>query len=277
MTGWLATTAAATAVASVATLGSAMNAQSVRIQTDRDPMVKLFALGGRLGVSVRDISDEDLKTVKGAAQGVIVEDVEAETPAEKAGIKKGDVIVEFDGERVRTTRQFTRLVQESPLERAVPLVVSRDGQRVSLNVSRKREDSSSFFFDGYLGSKAAKVLPPLPSKIEGLFSYGGRLGISIQDLSPQLAEYFGTKDGVLVTSVTESSNASRAGLKAGDVITSFNGQTVDDTSALSRRSQRLEAGDEFTIAVMRDKKPLTLKGKLEEPQPKRLNGPRTVI
>ena len=88
-------------------------------------------------------------------------------------------------------------------------------------------------------------------------------------MSAQLAEYFGTKDGVLVTSVADDSAASKAGIKAGDVITSFNGADVTTPSDLRRRIQRLENGDEFTVGVMRDKKSLTLKGKADAAQPHR--------
>ena len=285
MTGWLATAVAATAVAGMATLGPALTAQTtVQLSDDPAQLVKFFKFGSKLGVSVRDITDEDLKTNKGPAQGVIVEDVQEDSPAQKAGLKNGDVIVEFDGDRVRTTRQFTRLVQESPVGRSVPIVVTRDGQRVPLTVARRDDDAFRYVDELVRAPKGfAKMIPPMPplpppAKFDGFYSYGnGRLGISIQELSSQLADYFGTKDGVLVTSVTENSTASKAGLKAGDVITSFDGQAVDSTSELVRRTQRLDAGAEFTVGVVRDKKSMTLKGKLEPAQPRRAVGARTVI
>ena len=89
------------------------------------------------------------------------------------------------------------------------------------------------------------------------------------DLSSQLAEYFGTKEGALVTSVYDDSAAAKAGIKAGDVITSLNGAEVTDPSDLRRRIQRLENGDEFTVGIVRDKKPLTLKGKIETARSRR--------
>ena len=91
----------------------------------------------------------------------------------------------------------------------------------------------------------------------------GQLGLSVEELTPQLGEYFGAKDGVLVKTVRDNSNASRAGVKAGDVITSVNGGTVSSAVDLRRRAQRLEDGDEFTLAIVREKKPMTLKGKVE--------------
>ena len=110
---------------------------------------------------------------------------------------------------------------------------------------------------------------------DGRLGRSSRLGISIDSLSPQLAEYFGTKEGVLVSSVTDNSAAAKAGVKAGDVITSFNGSTINDPQDLRRRIQSLNDGDEFTVIVMRDRKPVTLKGKAEWPERRRTS--RTIL
>ncbi len=98
---------------------------------------------------------------------------------------------------------------------------------------------------------------------------GQRLGISIESLDDQLAQYFGVKDGTLVRSVTQGSAAEKAGLKAGDVITAVNGRQVYDPSDVTRALDRVESAGEFTLDVMRDRKPLTLKGKLEPRQERR--------
>ena len=91
--------------------------------------------GSRLGISVREVEDEDLKAARlTAPAGAVVDDVSEESAAAKGGMRKGDIIVEFDGDRVRSARQLTRLVQETPAGRKVPAVVIRDGQRVTLNV-----------------------------------------------------------------------------------------------------------------------------------------------
>ena len=82
--------------------------------------------GAQIGVSIRDFNDDELKAGK-VTTGVVIEDVEADSPAQKAGFKAGDIVVEFDGERVRSTRQFTRLVQETVAGRAVTAAVTRDG------------------------------------------------------------------------------------------------------------------------------------------------------
>jgi len=238
--------------------------------------------GSQIGVSIRDLNADELK--RKTDVGVVVEDVETDSPAQKAGLKAGDIVVEFDGERVRSARQFMRLVQETPAGRPVSVAVSRDGQRVPLTV-QPRTGGSFRFFDGSSDSVPAmpKIAPPMvlkrdafPPSFEYLVGGSGQLGVSVSELSPQLSEYFGTKEGVLVTTVRDNSNASRAGLKAGDVITSLNGGTVTTAADLRRRAQRLEGGDEFTLAIVRDRKPMTLKGKVEPPKTPR-STTRTVV
>jgi serine protease Do len=235
---------------------------------------------GRIGVSIRDIDTAKDK----APGGVVIEQVEGDSPAAKAGLTAGDVVVEYDGERVRSTRQFTRLVQESVPGRSVPVVVLRDGQRSTLSV----EPASGGTFRLWSGDgDGAFVIPPTPpaapvppaapappvppmdllpevyGRLERFMGAAGRLGVAVQDLSPQLAEYFGAKDGVLVTSVTADSPAQKAGVTAGDVITAFSGERITSVGELRRQVQRLESDAEFTLEVLRDRKAMTLKGKLE--------------
>jgi serine protease Do len=258
----------------------------VRAQKDtiwEPAVVQVFGGGGRLGVSIRDTDADDLKTAKlQTPAGVVVEEVREESAAEKSGFKAGDIVVEFDGERVRSARQFTRLVQETPVERQVQTVVMRDGQRMTLSVQLQSTDNFSYFRDFSRGNSfklaprpPAPPAPPKPPvfdflpRIERMFSSSGRLGITVDSLSEQLAGYFGTKDGVLVTSVNKDSAAAKAGLKAGDVITAIDGSTVDSPSDLSSQTQRLDSGTEFTLDIVRDKKPMTLKGKVEAPRARR--------
>jgi serine protease Do len=256
--------------------------------------------GSQIGVSIRDVDEADAKNNKlSTPTGVVIEEVSEESPAAKGGLQKGDIVVEFDGERVRSVRQFTRLVQETPAGRKTAAAVMRSGQRISVTVEPR--DSNGFVFaDGKLSAQLqdfardfsfdmprpatppmpppapkAPVPPAFPDFDTFIWRSNNGLGITVGDLSQQLAEYFGTKDGVLVTSVADGSAAFKSGIKAGDVITSFNGSEVTSPSDLRRRIQALQDGDEFTVGVMRDKKPLTLKGKAETTRPRRTS--RAVI
>ena len=242
---------------------------------DREPLARAFEMIGRgaqIGVSVSDIAADDTKQ----KAGVIVDTVSPDSPADKAGIKAGDAITEFDGERVRSVRQFTRLVQETNAGRAVPVTLSRGGQRVTVNVTpEQRADRFTRLLEVPGFYREPTPVPPRPPsapraivpdmRIPGMMRLfgNGRLGLTIESLDDQLAEYFGVKEGVLVKSVQADSVAAKAGLKAGDVITAFDGRKIYETSDLTRAIERVGTSGEFTVEVMRDKKAQTLKGKLE--------------
>ncbi|HXG56239.1 MAG TPA: PDZ domain-containing protein [Vicinamibacterales bacterium] len=286
MTLWK-SVALSAALVSVASLGAAYapvahgQSQAPRATGPRAAEVFARGNGGRLGVSIRDVGTEDANG-QSPNVGVIIETVDEHSAAEKAGIKQGDVLVEFDGERVRSVRQFTRLVSETPGGRTVTAAAMRGGSRVSLSIT-PREGSAHFLQGGEFealemfrdlgvtrptfpqrpampGAPAAQVAPLLESL---LWRGTNRLGVTVGELSPQLAEYFGTKDGVLVSAVDDNSAASKSGVKAGDVITNVNGQPVDSSSELRRRLARLDAGEEFSLGIVREKKRMTLKGKVE--------------
>jgi serine protease Do len=272
MTGWALATAA-TALLGAAAMAPGTYVQSIQVQDDSFPiavpeMEQVFqvfkASGSQIGVTIRDLTSEDQKGK--AASGVVVEEVEADSPAAKAGFRSGDVVVEFDGERVRSARQFTRLVQETVIGRPVQAAVLRDGQRVMLNVEPRAWGPYKDLTFPRPGVKAKIPAPAMRWDAFGGLLGTGRLGITVDDLSPQLAEYFGAKEGVLVKSVNDNSVANKAGLRAGDVITAIDGGAVKTSADLRRRTQRLEDGDEFTLSVVRDKKTLSLKGKVEVPQ-----------
>ena len=275
--------------ASVAPVALAQSRARVAVAPQAD-VFSLFGGGSRIGVSIRDIESSDKAK---SASGVVVESVDDDSPASKAGLKVGDIVVEFDGERVRSVRQFTRLVTETPEGRSVAAAVMRDGQRVTVNVTPESGNRFSWYegdqWKALDGLRAYNFAPPPPPKppappkpgvpptFERFFwSSGNQLGIGAMTLEPQLAEYFGTKQGVLVSSVAADSAAAKAGLKAGDVITSFNGHAVDSPSDL-RTGVRTVEGGEFTLGIIRDRKPMTLKGKLEPPAERRRTTPTRVV
>ena len=249
--------------------------------------------GSRLGISIDDVDADTVKSKKLSAEtGVLVTGVDSDSPAAKGGLKEGDVILEFDGERMRSTSQLRRMIQETPAGRKVALSVWRDGQRVSLTV----EPESGSAFPATVFPRLETPMPAprinvtprppraprppspprfaLPSpeiRVPQLelfrdgFSYsfsGGRLGITTQTLTDQLAKHFGVEEGVLVTDVRENSSAAKAGIRAGDVITKAGGSAIDDSGDLSRAIG--QAKGEITIEIVRDRKPLTLKATIEE-------------
>jgi serine protease Do len=276
------------AVLAVVELGPTVQGQA-RIRAPRALDIRA-GHGSEIGVSVRDV---DVDSAKTGNSGVLIADVKADSPAEKAGIRKGDAVVEFDGERVRSVRQFMRLVQETPPGRQVSAALMRDGQRTTVTVA-PREGSAVHllgdldgvramgrfdpdFLEGFPAPPVPPPAPPAPAEpgvppappapwpdVESFF-YSSRsgIGITVTPLSDQLADYFGAKRGVLVTAVHDGSAAQKAGFKAGDVVTALNGTDVSQPTELARATARLRDGDDFTANVVRDKKSLTLKGKVE--------------
>jgi C-terminal processing protease CtpA/Prc len=253
--------------------------EPVDVHLEMGDLQDVFRLvgGARLGVTVREVSDDDVKKGGlGTARGVVVEQVSEESAAQQAGFKAGDIVLEFDGERVRSVQQFTRLVRETPVGRSVAAVVMRDGQKSTLTVQPRdgRTDFSNLL-RYEIPSRVVTPKPPVPPRVPApapapapapfaySFRSGTTIGVTVSDMSDQLAEYFGASDGALVTSVVDDSPAAKAGLKAGDVITAINGQEVKVPGDVRRATQRLASDAEFTIDVLRDKKKLTLKGKAE--------------
>jgi S1-C subfamily serine protease len=245
-------------------------------------VIRLDGRGSQIGVMVSDPDGT-------ADPGVKIDRVDESSPAAKAGVKEGDRVVEFDGERVRSTRQLTRLVQETPSGRTVKMVVQRGGDRRTLDITPEADRVATFDrrvepgLELDLDRDLERGLRDLPQRLEPFLNFErrfdgmpgmmgrGRLGAQVQPLGDQLAQYFGAKDGgVLVAGVTADSPASKAGLKAGDVITKVNGAAVKDTGDLMDALGDVKDDGAVTLDIVRDRKASTVKATIEAPgAPKR--------
>jgi serine protease Do len=211
-------------------------------------------------------------TVRDADSGVIVQEVRADSPASRAGVKDGDVVTEFDGERTRSAAQFTRLVRETAPGKTVKMAVLRNGMPTTLDIAPEARDSDDIRFPN-LTRDIDRHLQALPrdfnfdfNLVEPWFSVYSprRLGMTVTPLSDQLAAYFGVKQGLLVSEVVAGSAAEAAGLKAGDVITTIRGQAVSSSDDVLRELRDAESGTSVEMRIMRDRKELTVSAKIPE-------------
>ncbi len=245
----------------------------LRAQKKEHPMTKsieLWSDGGEawLGVQLTDVTPEKARELKLPGEyGAIVNEVEEGSPAAKAGLATNDVILEFAGERVRSVAQLRRLIRETPPGRTITLQVSRGGQRRSMNVVPEARSDRAFF--------SPLTIPQVktPDTFGNFrFELGGRprLGISVDELTPQLADYFGVKQGkgVLVRDVKAGSPAEKAGLKAGDCIVRVDSTEIASIGDLQRALAK-ESGEssgekrEVSLTIVRNRQEQTIKAEVE--------------
>lgn len=215
-----------------------------------------------VGVTVADQSD----------RGVLVRNVEANSPAEKAGIKANDVILQYNKQDVVGMRQFSRLVDETPVGRSVDVTVRRDNrdQTVKLTTEKAEFSTSPFQIRGPNGVHVEvpdfatvfrnqnqdhdfQVFRNNNNAVEVLTAVSSsQAGVRADSLTPQLRDYFGVKpgEGVLVASVDADSQAAKAGLKAGDVVTAVDGKSVSTPQAFNRE---IRSSTSYTLKVVRNK------------------------
>ena len=222
--------------------------------------------GSYLGVEVNDVTKDRISALKLKDEsGVEVTAVDGDAPAAKAGIKEHDVILSINGQRIESEEQLRRVIRETPAGRNINLGISRDGQPMNITAtlgSRKNQV--------WVGSINPKIkIAPMPPMPPQTFSWtgemadvpemvtitrGSRIGAMVETLTPQLADFFGVKDGagLLVRSVEKGSVAESAGIKAGDVIVRIEKERINDLGDW-RRMLRNKTGA-VGIGVVRDKR-----------------------
>jgi serine protease Do len=169
-------------------------------------------------------------------QGALVTEVPHGTPADKAGVKPGDVIVELGGKKIAGPQELQAVAEEAKIGAAIPLVVVRDKKPTTLQVEPAEAPADYGLARGHLRGRTA------PSESESVES----LGIQVQNLTPELAKELSIKadHGVAIRQVQPGSLAQQAGLAAGMVITEANRKPVRSVEDLRKalQSQSLEKG-----------------------------------
>ena len=227
--------------------------------------------GSYLGVGLLEINEDIAADLgSGEAYGVEISNVAADSPAERAGIEKGDAVLEYAGQRVMGVEHFARLVKETPVGRKVKLNVLREGSLLDLQATigerKHRPPYRSWFCD--------EDEPGCEFRVPG-FDWGWRgfgfdlprphmvmrnrfLGAEVESVEGQLAEYFGVEKGLLVRSVERNTPGERAQLKAGDIIVALDGKAVSDSSELRQAIRGADRDQAIALEVVRERSKVTL-------------------
>jgi C-terminal processing protease CtpA/Prc len=232
-----------------------------------------------LGVETHEVTSDKAKELKlPSERGVVVGKVIPDSPAAKAGLKENDVVTEINGQRVEGTAQFRRMIREIPAGRTAQFTVWRDGRSQTISATLgKAEEGHHMRFQAAPGTYTFHMpevpeLRELPNMDwEGMLAPLGhpRLGIDAEDLSGQFGSYFGAPDGegVLVRDVNSGSPAEKAGLKAGDVIISVDGDRIRSVGDLREKLAPKSDDKERTVklGVLRNRNNMTLNVELPAP------------
>ena len=189
---------------------------SVPINMAKNVMNQLIKDGkvsrGWLGILLQDITNDlgkalDLKNNKGALVAEVTED----SPAEKYGLKRGDVIVKYNGKTIRNADHLKNEVGLSAPNTRISLEVIRDGKRKTLRIKLGSRPSQAYASSGYTDT-------------------GNSLGVKVENLTPKMAERFGYdryRGGVVITNIAPDSPAAKAGLQIGHLILEINRKPID--------------------------------------------------
>jgi serine protease Do len=187
---------------------------------------------GRIGVQIQVLSADLAKSFGlSAPKGALVSLVETDGPADKAGLKAGDVILEFDGKAVADSQQLPLIVADAKPGHESVVTVWRDGKEQTLRVTVGELRPASVAFAG------------------GEQSETGKLGLAVQDLTAEQRKQLEVKGGVLIGGV--DGPAARAGLRQGDVVIAVNGEQIDSATQFKSLVDKAPQGKPVALLIQR--------------------------
>jgi len=191
---------------------------------------------GYLGVQIQDLTDDlasslHLKSTKGALVAQVVQG----GPADKAGVKQGDVISAFNNTEIKESHELSSLVAGTPIDREVPLRVVREGKELTLQVRT-----------GRLASQEA--VEPKAEQVSQ-----GKWGLQLQELNPEQAAQMGLngRQGVLVAGVQPGSPADNASVQRGDVVLEVNRQPVKNVGDVKEKIEKSGSKESLLLLIQR--------------------------
>lgn len=203
-----------------------------------------YAFGGyRLGLNLSTLDPALKKNLK-IDSGLLVEEVMDDSPAEKAGIKEGDILLKLDGGNVEDVGDIREKLQDLDKTQSMEVELLRNGEHLKLTVTPEKRD-----FDFVMAGMR-----------------GNYMGVELQELDADLASYFQAEggEGVLVARVEDDSPAKEAGIRSGDIITRFNGEKVNSAEDVHRLLNKLDEKQTADLAVLRHGKSMNLTVKPEQ-------------
>jgi serine protease Do len=264
-------------------------AQNVVVDGDDDVQVFVNSGDGWLGARIGEVNADKVKELKlPAERGVVLGKIVPDSPAAKAGLQENDVVTEINGQRVEGTEQFRRMVREIPAGRTVQFTVWREGRaqpvEVTLGKAEMRHGANTFVAPAAPGSFAFQMpdMPEMGTVFDGSpwTPSRTRLGIDAENLDGEFGHFFGAPDGegILVRGVFPDTPAAKAGLKAGDVITSVNGERVRSVGELRSKITERQQEKALKLGLIRNKAELSVSVELPPPVERKVRtGVRTNI
>jgi len=193
---------------------------------------------GLLGVQITGVTREMAEALGlNKPVGALVDAVNPGSAAEKAGIKPGDIILEFDGEMIESSNDLPPLVGSNPPGTEADVLVSRNGKEKTFEV----------VLDALESDEEGNVTTSTQSGAES-----NELGLRVEPISEDRRRQLGDPEGGVLISAIEDSAAYRAGLRPGDVILAINNQPVDGIESFKEITADLEPGKAVALRVMRE-------------------------
>ena len=214
---------------------------AIPVNQAKSVVTQLVASGkvtrGWLGVTIQPLTAELAKGFNVTeGTGALVAGVQDGSPAARAGVKAGDIITHYDGQKVATSADLPKLVAATVVGRQVPVTVVREGKKVALNVTVAQMDEPG---------------QPVVAQAE---EAKGPLGLTVETVTPSIAKELKLSEprGVIVRGVRSGSPAENAGIRAGDVITEVDRQAVADAAQMKRALEKHPKGAPVVVMVRRD-------------------------
>lgn len=202
---------------------------------------------GWLGVTIQKITPELAKSFKlKTKEGALVASVIKDDPADKAGIKQGDVIIELDGKEIKTSRELVNKVASIKVGKKIKVKLIRDGKKIKVTVK--------------VGERPDEEKTVLREEIEK------QLGMSVQNLTPELAKQFGLEktEGVLVSDVEVGSVADEGGVRRGDIIIEVNRKKITNVEDYKESLGQVKGEETILFLLRRGKRTLFIALKAEK-------------